>query len=417
MKVNPSTRPSAVKLGFGTESGAVLAIALMFLTILAMLGTTALNLTGTDVQIGGNYKAGLKAFYAAQAGLEEARERLCQNSAYPINDNHPTNTTWTAFIGTDIKSQKKGYDSSNGNHIRVASLQTDLDYTVKITHLLDPTGNIVYWGDEDGDGICEKTTTSGPDMRNIYLTISYGAFGSAQKTVVAEMTPRPPVTVPAPLYVNASTTIQGSSTHIIGTNHPSCGTGDDLPGIASTLPPGSVTQHGNPEIVGVNGPDDIVYNGTPMDIQAMVDALKQSPDFSYTVTSATHTGMNWGTPTPGDTLQDALSCSEHNVVYYDTGGTDIRLSGGCTGCGILLIEGDLSIYGNFLWYGPILVTGSVIFTGGENKNVTGTLLAGGSVDADMVGGNANIVYCNDAIDQGAYRPLMLLTWKEDMDKM
>lgn len=414
MNARSLSRPSAVEPGYATESGAALVIALMFLSILGMLGTTAVILTGTDMQVGGNYKTSLKGFYAAQAGLEEARQRLCQNSAYPINDAHPTSTQWTGFIGTDTKSQKKGYSSTNAMHVKVASLQTDLDYTVKITHLVDAGGNILYWGDTDGNGVCEQTTVYGPDMRNIYVTISYGAFGSAEKTVVAAMTPLPPITVPAPLYVNASTTIQGTSTHIIGLNPSGCGTGPDLPAIASTLPSGTVTQNGNPEIKGVNGSDDIVYDSTPLDIQAMVDGLKHSPDYAYTVSSATHTGMNWGTPTPGATLQDASSCSDHNVVYYDTVGTDIKLTGGCSGCGILLVEGDLDIHGNFSWYGPILVTGSVVFTGGGNKNITGALLAGGSVDADVVGGNANIVYCGDAMDQGAFLSLALLNWKEAM---
>lgn len=192
MNVSPRVRPPAVEPGYATERGAALVITLMFLSILGMLGTTAVILTGTDLQIGGNYKTSLKGFYAAQAGLEEARQRLCQNSAYPINDAHPTSTQWTGFIGTDPKSQKKGYNSTNAMHVKVASLQTDLDYTVKITHLMDAGGNIVYWGDTNGDGICEQTTTPGPDMRNIYVTTSYGAFGIAEKTVVADMTPHPP---------------------------------------------------------------------------------------------------------------------------------------------------------------------------------------------------------------------------------
>ena len=421
MNSGPRPRPPEAKPGYATERGAALVIALMFLSILAMLGTTAVILTGTDLKIGGNYKTGVTGFYAAQAGLEEARLRLNQSLAVPprIPDNFPVNTQWRAFIGTFIGSWKKGYQALNSMHVKAASLETDpdLEYTVKIAHLTQLVGGveiIVYWGDTDGDGICEQTTVPGPDMRNIYRTTSYGAFGNAEQAVVADMAPRPPFTAPAALYVNASTTIQGASTNIIGLNPAGCGTGPDLPAIASTLASGSVTINGNPAITGVNGDDDIVYNTTPLDIQVMVDGLKNSPDYKYTVSSATHTGMNWGTPTPGATLQDPSSCNDHNVVYYDTGGTDIQLTGGCSGCGVLLIEGDLDINGNFSWHGPVLVTGSVTFTGGGNKNITGALLSGGSVDADMVGGNANIVYCGDAIDQGAFLSLVLLNWKEEL---
>ena len=51
------------------ENGAVLVIGLMFLAILAMLGTTAVVLTTTDMQIGANYKAHAQAFWDAEAGV------------------------------------------------------------------------------------------------------------------------------------------------------------------------------------------------------------------------------------------------------------------------------------------------------------------------------------------------------------
>jgi len=51
------------------ERGAALVISLMFLTILAMLGTTAVVMTTTDMQIGANYKVHAQAFYDADAGV------------------------------------------------------------------------------------------------------------------------------------------------------------------------------------------------------------------------------------------------------------------------------------------------------------------------------------------------------------
>ena len=100
------------------------------------------------------------------------------------------------------------------------------------------------------------------------------------------------------------------------------------------------------------------------------------------------------------------------MVYYQTQDTYVSLTGGGSGCGTLLVEGDLNIHGGFTWYGPILVTGSVTMTGGGNKNVTGAILAGSSADADLVGGNASIVYCSQAItNQTLSQPLMILTWR------
>ena len=54
------------------ERGVALIIALMFLSILGLLGTTALVLTTTDIRIGGNYKTNAQAFYDADAGVNYA---------------------------------------------------------------------------------------------------------------------------------------------------------------------------------------------------------------------------------------------------------------------------------------------------------------------------------------------------------
>ena len=64
-------------------------------------------------------------------------------------------------------------------------------------------------------------------------------------------------------------------------------------------------------------------------------------------------------------------CSDHNIVYYKANGTDIKLSGGSSRCGILLVEGYLEVHGGFSWHGVILVTGSIKYTGGRDKQVTG----------------------------------------------
>ena len=51
------------------ENGAVLVIGLVFMVLLAMTGTTAMVMTSTDIQIGGNYKTGTQAFWDAEAGV------------------------------------------------------------------------------------------------------------------------------------------------------------------------------------------------------------------------------------------------------------------------------------------------------------------------------------------------------------
>jgi len=399
------------------DKGMALPLSLMFLMILSVVGSTAAMLTTTDLKIGENFRSSERAMYAAEAGVEEARARMKLGATGHINDNHLTQTQWSAFIGSEVKANGKGYDNGNAMHLRQNSLQSVLDYTIRISHQTDGSGNILYYGDSDGNGTNERNTSSG---KNVYVVSSSGSFAGATRTVEVEASRMPPITAPAALYVEATTTVQGN-TNIFGTD--GCGT-SDLPGIVTKEPPGSVVIHGASALIaGADGTlPNVTYSAADMDVQTMLDSFSGFADYTYDVTSETHTGsttpgpgQGWGTPLPGMTLQDPSSCSDSTIVHYDTNGTDIRLSGGVTGCGVLLVEGDLEIHGDFNWYGIIIATGSVMYTGGGNRNVTGTLIAGGSADGDIIGGNSNIIYCSSAVtDQTEGRALKLLSWKEDM---
>lgn len=404
----PHAMLSYPRAAWQDQDGMITALGLFLLTVLTVLGTTAIMVTSTDMLVGTNYKTSEQAFYAAEAGAEESRGRLRANAgANLINDAHTTAWQWTAYIGTTARATGKGFDSGQSMHLRTESLQSAMSYVVAIRHKSDDAGNVFYWGDAGGTGISTRNLTTGT---NIYLATSYGLSARSTRTVEVEMARLPPITVPAGLYTEAPTTIQGSSTNINGND--SCGA-DNKPGIAITLGPGSVTINGSPSITGTGSTPSITYNTTGLHVQATVDELKSWANYSYNVTSESNSGMHWGTPTQGAEQEDPSSCSETNIVRYDTNGTYISLTGGSSGCGILLVEGNLNLHGGFTWYGPILATGSVTFTGGGNKQVTGAILAGGSVDADVVGGNSNIIFCSVAINnQTQNRPLKVLSWHE-----
>ena len=395
----------------GNERGMTVVVAILIVAVIVIVGFSTLMMVSTDVQIAGNYGSTQKALFSAEAGVNEALSRLRADSANPITDAHPTSAGWSAFIGTEVKAQGRGYDPTNALHSLFSSLQSVLDYTVRIRHQTDSAGNLLYWGDADGDGDYERNTTTGSQ---IYLISSYGLSSGSNRTIEVEAARKPPIAVPAALTVNAATTIQGSSTSVIGND--TCG-GADKPGIVTGQAVSTVTTNGNPTI---SGSTPIVHTDTPLNVQALIDTYKTEANFTYHVEGATHTGMNWGTPVWGEDedATDPSTCSVRNLVYYNTKTTagvptDISLTGGSTGCGLLLIEGDAILHGDFSWNGIVLVSGSVTFTGGGNKNVTGALASGGSTDADLVGGNANIIYCSTAVAaQTANRPLDVLSWKD-----
>lgn len=410
---------------FRNDKGMVLVTGLLVITALMLLGLTAVISSTTDLKITAYYKISEESFYLAEAGIEEARARLRRSSEYVIDDNDPANAAWRRYIGSAANAEVLGFDQrdTTGNQVRLDSLSS-LNYAVKIEHLTDASGQILYWGDADGNGIPERNPARG---EVIYKVTSLGRSGSSQRTIVAEICHTPQVTVPGALYVEAATTIHGNSTHILGVdNDPSsayfgsdpCG-GAGAHGIVSARPYADVIYNGNPTVTGISNPDgkppDAVYNQTDMDVDSMVNLLKESANYAYDFTSGTtDTGMNWGTPSPGPNDDDPSSCSVSHVVYYQMNGTEVKLDGGSQGCGLLLVDGDLAIQGGFSWYGVILVTGSVTFSGGGTKNVTGGVISGGSIHEDVVGGGANIVYCSAAIrDQTYNSPLKRLSWKEE----
>ncbi|MBM2833998.1 MAG: pehV [Candidatus Brocadiaceae bacterium] len=97
------------KLGIVTtwaaESGIVFIAVLVLIVILALVGTIAVITTNTDIKISGNYKANVKALYAAQAGSEEARARLRGPSStanYAGDPDTDFDEDWSAYILTSI---------------------------------------------------------------------------------------------------------------------------------------------------------------------------------------------------------------------------------------------------------------------------------------------------------------------------
>ena len=59
-----------IRITYNNEKGFVLPVGLIFLAMLALLGTTAVIVTTTDLKIGSNYKSSVQAFYNADAGSQ-----------------------------------------------------------------------------------------------------------------------------------------------------------------------------------------------------------------------------------------------------------------------------------------------------------------------------------------------------------
>jgi Tfp pilus assembly protein PilX len=386
-----------------SEKGMVLVVGLMVVLALSILALGAMKTTTTELKLTAIDRANKEAFYTAEAGIEEVRARLVSStSAFPILDNQSSNSGWIAYVGPQEKCTSFGFDPINSSHVRYDTLNSSLDYAVSVSHKLNSSGQILKWGDNNNDGRIEENTTVGD---NIFMATSrgYGSLGS-KKMIKAEFSKIPRINVLSALYTKQVTRILGSSVVVTGSDK--CG-GTDVGGLITRVysdSSGHPTIEGNPPLI-----ESSLYD---VDIQSMVDHFKKYATHSYNW-EGNHSDVHWGSPTPGPDPQSPTSCDGHEVVYINTNPSSVKLTGGSSGCGLLLVNGNLEVEGGFSWYGLVLATGSITFLGGGEKNVTGAVMSGGTTATDTVGGNINIIYCSEAINRITdHMPLELLRWAE-----
>ena len=107
-----------IKMIYNNEKGMVLPLGLMFLAIIAIMGTTAVIITTTDLKIGSNYRAGEQAFYDADAGVQYVLKRL----AIDLDDSDPD----TVDLMTEDPPISLNYSTPSGFSFTVPTELTSL---------------------------------------------------------------------------------------------------------------------------------------------------------------------------------------------------------------------------------------------------------------------------------------------------
>jgi len=438
----------AIRFPRSNEDGAALIIGLMFLAILALVGTTAVVLTSTDLQIGGNYKAGVQAFSAAQAGTEEARQRLKGSKTAANYAGDPAASPdpwWSAYIVSSTSfppSEDPDYDGSYNNYIPIASdhastsvsansLQSDLTYLIRIRHKREydaeqaghtaatphyvdgdgnaaansqaSPGNIVYYGYGDPAQpatVCQFTGPAVAGSTPVEIITAYGKAGGASKTIRIEVVRPVPPPITATLYSKQDITFNGGgSQNVFGEDN--CGQTGPLPP-AYTLAPAESVENSTPNYTGdpanpVQGPIDI-------DIQSYVDSMKDS---ATVIITSDQNGTNYGDST------NFVTCYSDTSNPYNVSGLKLQ---NVTGYGLLLVEGDLTLGGGINWNGLILVTGTMTFNGGGSGiNIHGAVMANYTID---INGGLDLRYdsCMIADSFDNSQAIRNISWHDNLDQ-
>jgi hypothetical protein len=385
------------------ERGMVLVLGMLLLLVVTLIGISALNTSTYDIRISGNERASVQAFYVAEAGINEFMGRFREGVTNQISDGDPSNPVWKLLLAKDPGKGATQIGYASGDPNSVPSLQNQLDFGVEIKHKRDEANQVIKYG-----GV------------PVYIVKSYGfTADGGNKLLEVELIKSPSYDPPSALYSESLIHIHGSSTHINGND--ACGT-TSKPGISTTTavtPP--ITESGNPSVNGL--PPKVTQASIPppahLPLKEMLGYLKSEANFKYSYNeNQTLTGCSdsWGSPTMSDTTVPITYTGPMNSVYFNLQGTQtLKLEGDSHGAGILLVEGNLEINGEFTWYGVILATGAVGFTGGGRKNVTGGIIAGGEGNMGIdIGENAGILYCSAVSNRlkEIVPPLKITRWKE-----
>jgi len=239
----------------GNEKGMIIAIGLLFLAIIALISSTAMLVTTSDMKYGGNFKARIQASYFSEAGVNEALFRI--NLLYKDS----------RFIGEKpgdkpTPSWYRQIVAGPAGTGQTATLQTidgsERQYTVDIRYKYEDEfinngavdDEIVFWGQDFGYGPNAPVNGKNP----VIVITSTGVVQNQKHTLIVEVT-----RLPLDIHVDAALTAGGAlrlndATFISGLNHKAATTpSDDNPsetdsqGKTLTLRGNHVDNHGGGE--------------------------------------------------------------------------------------------------------------------------------------------------------------------------
>ena len=383
--------------------GFALVAVMLLIAVVGIVTAVVLQTTSTEIKISGNHRRAIQEFYAAEAGLAEARSRLRKSTGAEDTFIGSTgiwqDSSWTAYIVTSsdwVTSDDPDYSTRRSNVFPVSgnprntvvqsnSVQTDLEYWLKIRHkteydaeraghrpatphYLDQDGrtsrhnktnrgNVVYFGYPSRTSLLPVsfTTTRSTPWLPVEKIIAHGTGQSGGVVLEAEVVHPPGPNQVAALYASGNVSLAGGTGVFDGRD--TCGEVDSLPPVLSG---GTVT----------SGPS-IQFHGTPATPQPNATALNLGnalADLSTDAVALTENQHN-----------QSLGSADVPMVFLADGASfpaGLRMQH-VSGSGILLVEGNATLEGEVRWHGMILVTGTLFFRGqGNGIVVRGGVWAG-----------------------------------------
>jgi hypothetical protein len=425
------------------ELGVALLLALFALVVVTSIGLGMMFLTDTETIVNSNFRDEQTDYYAARAGLEEARDRMRTGATNTISASLPTalpgaaggvlyilNPTgsetvapWNASnsyyddeICKEVNCSGGQVPPTSGWYVSPALTASTaygaspvLPYkwmrvTLKTDQAAAGTTNVMYVDGQSANAAyyaCWNSSanheyvqsTACPPSRQVYMVATQAVTPSGTRRILQYEVTRDllNLTLPAALTLDGSSvslsTLSGPNSNpyqMQGNDHAGCGGaagGGSSPAIGVTNNSDiSTVTSGIPS----NRLDHYTGSGSSPDVENISSSLSSSLNSVSALNSLLSTIMsNVTQPVLTGTVTSLSSpgTSASPQIIYVNG--DLSLNGNVTGYGILVVTGTFSPGGNVGWKGIVLVVGkgNLVGNGGGNNEYDGAVLVAKTVDA------------------------------------
>jgi Tfp pilus assembly protein PilX len=391
------------------QRGIALVMALLVLLVISLLAATLMMSISVDNKIGNFSTRQIQALNIAEAGVAEAVS-LIRSGDIPTNSN-------PLQVAKIFNTVPGNVPVLGPNFVALATRQpagqwlryttaTEKDSTLMVAYKTDAARTVIYKYDPTKNPTVQ--TVSGYP---IFVVTSTGRVGNAYRRIVTEVIQKPYIAnVKAAFAANVDINFSGTS-DVCGFNHSiDTPTGDKIPTcnndhLVSGALPGSWSS-GTISSSGASQQD-----GSPVDNAPAQAGFYAGPWQALGMTQAEY--YSWvGSPLgAGPANPKGIYYLDNNGVTQDQSGSFAYADG--NGEGLLYVDGDLTINGNFNFRGLIYVEGDLKING--TCWILGGIIARGKTEVKIANGTCTILYSADAISQNISKyggQFVTLAWRE-----
>jgi Tfp pilus assembly protein PilX len=350
----------------GDEKGMVLVVGLLLISVLSLVGTTAVMTSTTDMKISSNYRSGAQAFYIAEAGIERARAQLLNLGS----------TTLSQALAARVGPNNLLSNSTNSANFFAngAFVTDDVPYIAQTSF-----GGGTYRVYLTNDAKAPDTVTATTDTN---LTVTLTSFGQGPnnslavvQAVVKKLTLPPfpgAIVLPGP-----DVSFQGSTSAASDVG------GNEKSAVALTSDAARSTVIANLTSIGRLGnytcDSSPCINNTAATIDPAWDSISGIEGLYRALMSVAD--VVTGTPTTTTTLTAAQVGTTSNRKIVVVNGNAVLDS--ISGAGVLIVTGQLTWLNDVSYNGVIMCIGqgNLLRSGGGSGGIEGAIVVAKTRDA------------------------------------